>query len=682
MKTLFAALASLCLALTAGAQNLIPQPKTISITGGVFPLCAAQTTPPVHNTASVQILTDSASTANGQYLAAQLLKATDNTFTTGTSTSGTAIAGDILITTVGSPTGLGAEGYKITVTTTSVLIQATNQAGLFYGIQTFLQLLPPAALSPTPVSGVTFNATCATITDQPRFAWRGFMIDSVRHFFTVTEVEKMIDAMAMHKLNTLHWHLVDDEGWRVQIPQYPLLTSVGAWRSGIDHGLNPRASSATNSSGQYGGFYSTADIANVVSYATTRHITIVPEIEMPGHSTAGLASYPQYGCVHTGFNMDTPNYANDIYSPGTTGTMTFLENILTNVIAMFPGKYIHCGGDEVSSTLWKSTTADINKMNSLGINPNSSTAVSQYQSWFSGQISTFLQSKGRTMVGWSEIENNGVLSGAVCMDWEIGSASKAIATAEAGQNVVMTPTTGTYINFYMNVGINATNAIEPPAQPGYLPLADVYNFEPIPSGLPSQYQSHIIGTEANLWSEYVPSAMNLEFKAFPRLSALAEVAWTPAASKSFTSFQTRLTTHFNRLSYMQLNYDVSAGNLLANWNSSTITTTGTWGSVPPNTTILTYDITSRIFQAGEVDVSFNYTSGNNALLTFSVAILKNGVQVDKDTHNGYTGAGFSDPTYITHLNTYSPSDTYTIKCSVAGWGGTDTFGGIYLPNWN
>lgn len=664
---------------------LIPLPKTMTLNSGTFTLCPTQPNPPQPGTASMHILVDPPSLANGRYLAAQLLKSTDYTFPLATNTGGTAVSGAILITTVSSPTGLGPEGYQMTVTSNSVIIQATNQAGLFYGVQTFLQLLPPAIYSATPVAGVAFTAPCVYIQDQPRFSWRGFELDSARHFFTVAEVEEMLDSMAMHKLNTFHWHLVDDEGWRIQTPQYPNLTSVGAWRNGIDYGLNPRASYATNSSGKYGGYYSKSDITNIVAYATARHITVVPEIEMPGHSTAGLASYPQYGCVSSGFNMDSVNYNIDVYSPGTSGTMTFLENILTNVIALFPGKYIHCGGDEVTTSIWTTTTADKNKMTSLGISPTSSTAVSQYQHWFSGQIANFLQSKGRTMVGWSEIENNGILTNAVCMDWETGSSSKAIATAEAKQYVVRTPTTNCYINFYMNVGAGITNSMEPPAQPGYLPLSSVYNFEPLPAGLPSQYNSYILGAEGNLWTEYVPSLMNAEFKAYPRMCAMAEVTWTPASLKNYSNFQQRLTTQEERLYYAGINYDASTTSYqIGSWSPSTITTVSQWGDTPApaNTTILTYNITSEISHPSEVDVSFCYSSGADALLTFSVALFRNGVQIDIDKHNGWTGAGFSDPIYILHLPTYSPSDTYTIQCSVCGWGGTQTTGGVYLPNWN
>jgi hexosaminidase len=684
MKTLLTTLAYLgmTVAVPALTPTLIPLPKTMTLGSGNFILCPTQPNPPQPGTASTMILVDAPSLANGQYLAAQLLKSTDYTFNLATNTGGTAVAGAILITTAGAPGGLGAEGYQLTVNANSVLIQATNQAGLFYGVQTLLQLLPPQVLSPAPVANVAFAAPCVVIQDQPRFPWRGWMLDCSRHFFTVPEVERMLDAMALHKLNTFHWHLVDDQGWRIQTPQYPLLTSVGAWRAGIDFGLNPRASSATNSSGQYGGYYTKSQITALVAYATARHITVVPEIEMPGHSTAGLAAYPQFGCVQSGFNMDNPNYNIDVYSPGTSGTMTFLENILTNVIALFPGKYIHCGGDEVVSSIWTTTPADETKMNSLGINPGSSTAVSQYQHWFSGQISSFLKSHGRTMVGWTEIENGGVLPNAVCMDWETGGGSTAIATAEAGQYVVRTPTSNCYINFYMNIGTGTTNAMEPPAQPGYLPLSSVYNFEPLPAGLPAQYNSFILGAEGNLWTEYVPSLLNVEFKSFPRMCAMAEVTWTPAALKNYTDFQHRLLTQNTRLDYMGINHDDSQAHPIGGWSPATITTVSQWGSSPANTTILNIDITSKLVQAGEVPISFCYTNGADALLTFSVALLKNGSQVDIDVHHGYTGAGFSDPTYILHLPSYSAADTYTIRASVCGWGGTATYGGIYLPNWD
>src|SRR5208283_6114781 len=271
----------------------------------------------------------------------------------------------------------------------SVVIRAPAQAGLFYGVQSLLQLFPPQILSPRPVSGVTWTAPCVYIQDQPRFSWRGCMLDVARHFFDKQEVERVLDAMALHKLNTFHWHLSDDQAWRVPIPAYPLLTQTGAWRKSMDYGQNPRASTAYNSSGQYGGYYSTNDIAEVVAYAQQRHITVVPELEMPCHCTAALESYPSLGCGSgstqnpvSDYNPDYPNidYGVDLFSLNGTGSWTFFTNVLTTVMGLFPGQYIHCGGDEVvasGDTQWESYTPDSTKMAALGFTDN----IPGYQYW-------------------------------------------------------------------------------------------------------------------------------------------------------------------------------------------------------------------------------------------------------------------------------------------------------------
>ena len=387
-----------------------------------------------------------------------LFRATGCQFQVATNSGAVAVKGAILVTTSSAIAGLGAEGYELTMAPDSVVIRAPGQGGTFYGVQSFLQLLPPQVLSQRPVSGVQWTAPCVYIQDQPRFAWRGMMLDVVRHFFTKQEVKQVLDAMALHKLNTFHWHLVDDQGWRIQILKYPLLTQVGAWRSGTDYGMNPRASTAWGFDGRYGGYYTQDDIREIVAYAQQRHISIVPEIEMPGHSTAGVAAYPQYSCsTNYAYSMDSINYHYDVYSPGTAGTFQFLEDILTEVIGLFPGQYIHTGGDEVSTSIWTTNVADKAQMQALGINPAGSTAVQQYQSWFSTQIANFLQSKGRTMIGWTEIEYGGILTNAVVMDWITGSSSKAAATAQASQYVVMSPETSCYINYYEMTNL----AVEP-----------------------------------------------------------------------------------------------------------------------------------------------------------------------------------------------------------------------------
>lgn len=661
----------LALTARAGTPAIIPLPQQMQVRPGVFTLCPAQPVAGPPAQAVTKILVDAAAQETGQYLAALLLKSTGYQFQVRTNPGASAVKGAMVLTTANAPTNLGTEGYELTAAPDSVVIRAPAAAGVFYGVQSLLQLLPASVLSPRPVSGVQWTIPCVYIQDQPRFAWRGCMLDVVRHFFNKQEIKQVLDAMALHKLNTFHWHLVDDQGWRIEILKYPLLTQAGAWRSGIDFGINPRTSTAWNSSGRYGGYYTQADIREIVAYAQQRHITIVPEIEMPGHSTAGLAAYPQYSCSPTfAYNMDNINYHYDVYSPGTAGTFQFLEDILTEVMALFPGKYIHTGGDEVSSTIWKTNAADVAQMQLLGIDPSSSTAVQQYQAWFSTQIANWLAAQGRTMIGWTEIEYGGILPNAVCMDWITGGSSRAVATASAQQYVVMTPNTNCYFNYYMT----QNRAVEPYFNSAsYLTVSGVYNLEPVPAALPAAYANYILGADANLWTEYIPSLLNVEFKLFPRLCAMAEVTWTPAALKNYADFSQRLTTHLQRLAQVGVNHDRT--------NAVRI---GTWAAaVSTNGVTTNYDITPYVAGAGEIDVSFYYTSGTNGLDVGWAALLENGVEIDRDNFAGFAGSSYTAlPVYVLHLGIFKSGATYTIRASIAGRGGTTTAGTVYLTNWN
>jgi hexosaminidase len=650
---------------------IIPQPQQMQVLTGLFTLCPSQSGQPVPGRAVTKILVDNTSKETGQYLALQLFKATGYQFEVQVSTDNSPVKGAILLTTANPLGTLNSEGYELTIAPDSIVIRGPASAGVFYGVQTLLQLFPPQILSTHPVSGVQWIAPCVYIQDQPRFAWRGWMLDVVRHFFTKQEVKQLLDVMAMHKLNTFHWHLVDDQGWRIDILKYPLLTQVGAWRNGIDYGLNPRASNPIvfNGAGKYGGYYTQDDIREVVAYAQKLHITIVPEIEMPGHSTAGLAAYPQFGCTSGPFNMDTIDYGIDVYSPGTAGTFTFLQDVLTEVMGLFPGQYIHCGGDEVTATIWNRTPADVAQMQQLGITPNGSTSVAQYQNWFSRQIANFLQAHGRTMIGWSEIENNGILTNAAVMDWITGTGAAGKATAQAGKYVVMTPNTNCYINYYQTTD----HSVEPLSQSGTLTLSYAYNFEPVPAGLAAQYVPYILGAQGNLWGEYIVSLKNAQFRCYPRLCALAEVTWTPAALKNYTNFTQRLVTHEQRLDQMNVNYDREAITQIGTWVPAQITTSGS---------ILNWDITTNVTASGEIDVNFWYTTGANALDIAWTALLENGVEVDRDTHAGGTGVSQTIPIYVLHLKARKPGATYTVRASVSGRGGTNSNGKVYLPNWN
>jgi hexosaminidase len=376
------------------------------------------------------------------------------------------------------------------------------------------------------------------------------MLDVSRHFFTKPEVETILDAMALHKLNTLHWHLADDQGWRIQIKRYPKLTQVGAWRTGVNFllsnkkstGLDPHSSPDFNRDGRYGGYYTQADIRDVVRYAAARHITIVPEIEMPGHSSAALAAYPQFSCTDGPFNTDmTGHIRPGIYCAGNDQTFDFLENILTEVFALFPGKYIHVGGDEVSTTTWKNCP----KCQARKAEEHLATDR-QLESYFIKRIEKFVNAHGKSLIGWSEIREGGLAQNAAIMDW-IGGATEA---ATAGHDVVMTPTKYCYLDHYQS----RDRAKEPRAIGGFLSLSEVYGFEPIPASLPPQFDSRILGAQGNLWTEFVPNIRHAEYMIFPRESALAEVTWSPKDARNLDDFLLRLKTDDRRLDEMGINY--------------------------------------------------------------------------------------------------------------------------------
>ncbi len=488
------------------------------------------------------IVVDAAVRDTGQYLAERLRKATGFDLKIGASAKALPAKGTILLTTRDANPGLGAEGYELTVTPDSVVVRASKSAGLFYGVQSLLQLLPPEVFAAKPVLGVDWKTPCVQIEDQPRFKWRGFMLDVARHFFTKREVEQMVDVLAMQKVNMLHLHLTDDQGWRIEIKRYPRLTQVGAWRKDIGFGLDPNASTAYGPDGRYGGYYTQADIREIVAYAKSRHMTIVPEIEMPGHSSAALAAYPELSCNGGPYTSNAEGGAfPGVYCAGKEQTFEFLENVLAEVCQLFPGPYIHIGGDEVSKDNWKKCLLCQARIKEEGLKNEH-----ELQSYFIRRIEKFINPQHRTLIGWSEIREGGLAQNAVVMDW-IGGAVEA---ASAGHDVVMSPTGYCYLDHYQSTN----HATEPSAIGGYLPLSNVYSFEPVPAKLAPQYQAHILGAQGNLWAEFVPNIKHAQYMAFPRMCALAEVTWSPKASRNWEDFIRRLRTQFQRFDQLGVNY--------------------------------------------------------------------------------------------------------------------------------
>ena len=427
------------------------------------------------------------------------------------------------VTLVGSTDpSLGNEGYELHITPAAVTLAANSPAGIFYGQQTLRQLRADDG-----------TVLCARIWDKPRFGWRGLMLDVARHFFTKTEIKHFLDVMAVHKLNVFHWHLDDTQSWRLEIKKYPRLTEIGAWREKIEWGLDSGASRAWNAAGQYGGFYTQADVREIVAYAADRHITIVPEIEMPGHSRGALTAHPEFSC------NGTPH--SGVFCAGNDATFEFLQNILTEVLALFPSQFIHIGGDEVPKDFWKSCPRCQQRSRAEGLQNEE-----ELQSYFIRRIEKFINANGRRLVGWDEILEGGLAPNATVMSWR-GMAG-GIAAATAGHDVVMTPTAHCYLDLYQGA------AGQPQALGGYVPLEQAYAFEPIPPEIPTDKIRHILGGGGNLWTEYMPNYGHVQFMAYPRACALAEALWSPKENRNFADFNTRLKVHTKLLDALGVTY--------------------------------------------------------------------------------------------------------------------------------
>lgn len=435
------------------------------------------------------------------------------------------------------------EGYQLVVDRAGVRITAAGGPGLFYGSQTLLQLLPPR---PRATAAVPY----VRISDEPAFRWRGAMLDVSRHFFPVAFVKKYIDFLATYKLNTFHWHLTDDQGWRIEIKKYPKLTQVSAFRKETLLGAQQTFQTPADfkyDATPYGGFYTQAEIRDVVAYAQRRYVTIVPEIEMPGHSVAVLAAYPELACRPGPYETWTKWGVNeDIVCP-TEPTFRFFEEVLTEVVALFPGKYVHIGGDEAPKTRWRESPAVREIMKREGF-----TDVEQVQGWFNRRIEAFLQARGKKLIGWDEILEGGIDANAAVMSWRGEKAG--IEAARHGNDVVMSPSGFLYIDAGQNPVPHSP--YEPLMIGGYLPLAKIYSYNPLPPELTPAQQAHILGPQANLWTEYITTPHKVEYMLFPRLLAIAEVGWRPAAARSYAEFLPRLSQQFARLDAKKINYRV------------------------------------------------------------------------------------------------------------------------------
>jgi len=432
---------------------------------------------------------------------------------------------------------LGAEGYELKITPEKIVMRANKPAGLFYGVQTILQLLPAEIWSSNPPKKIKFmELPCVSIKDAPRYKYRGMHLDVGRHFFPVSFIKRYIDYIAMHKMNVFHWHLTEDQGWRIEIKKYPKLTSVGAWRKETMIGrLSDRPYRYDHT--RYGGYYTQDQIREIVKYAKERFITVIPEIEMPGHSVAALAAYPELSCTGGPFEVKTRwGVSKDIYCAGKEETFEFLENILTEVMDLFPSKYIHIGGDEAPKERWEKCPDCQRRIKQEGLKNEH-----ELQSYFIKRIEKFLNKHNRKIIGWDEILEGGLAPNATVMSWR--GMSGGIAAARSGHDVVMTPTDYCYFDYYQ-----APRSMEPMAIGGLTTLQKVYSFEPTPEdSLNNDQQKYVIGGQGNVWTEYIGTTEYAEYMFLPRMCALAEVLWTPKNKRDWNNFKKRMYKQYKRL---------------------------------------------------------------------------------------------------------------------------------------
>ena len=501
--------------------NIIPNPNQIEVKSGTFKVAGADFTVDGLDAESAELV--------GKF-AAQLSSVTGVE-------SAVAESGRIHFTMNGS---LEAEEYILNVTSGAVNIEASAYNGFLYAITSFVQMLPVEYFSKEAAAGADWTVPCVSIQDKPRFGYRGFMLDCCRHFFSVDQVKKMIDVMALHKINRLHWHLTEDQGWRIEIKAYPKLTEIGAYRDGTMVGHYPNdPNDIVVDDVRYGGFYTQEQLKDVVAYAAERGITIIPEIDLPGHMVAALASYPELGCTGGPYEVRKIwGIAEEALCPGKETTFKFLETVLSELMDIFPSEYIHVGGDECLKGEWAKCRDCQKRIKELGIKSDEKHTKEQYlQNYVTSRVQKFLNENGRKLIGWDEILEGDLAEGATVMSWR--GVSGGIQAASKGFDAVMSPTTYAYFDYYQA----EDKSLEPLAIGGFLPIDSVYAYVPF-KGIPEEAQKHILGVQANLWTEYIAQPQHLEYMALPRMDALSEVQWCEQENKDFARFSNSLNHMF------------------------------------------------------------------------------------------------------------------------------------------
>ena len=525
--------------------QIIPKPTSLEVATGQFLIDS-----------DTKIVGDASLAIEGSYLAEMLNLSTGKNISF--DSSGT--SGDIVLKIDESITN--EEGYELKVTYNEIVISGKTSKGVFYGIQTLRQLMP-ASIETEDGSIAELVIPAVSIKDNPRYSYRGMHLDVARHFFPVSFVKKYIDLIAMHKMNTFHWHLTEDQGWRIEIKKYPKLTEVGAWRNGTIVGHHPGTS---NDQKVYGGFYTQEEVKEIVKYASERHVTVIPEIELPGHGGAAIASYPFLSCfpkeptkIRSDIGSDkgkelqangTPKIVyetwgviDDVFCAGNEETFQFLEDVLAEIIPLFPSQYIHVGGDECPKGNWERCPSCQKRIKEEGLKD-----AHELQSYFIQRMEKYINSKGKKLIGWDEILEGGLAPNATVMSWR--GTKGGIEAAKQKHDVIMTPGHSCYFDHYQSKDKDN----EPLAIGGMTSVEDVYAYEPTPEELTDDEQQYILGAQGNVWTEYMDTTEYVEYMILPRMTALSEVVWSSKESRNWDDFQQRLNHLSNRFDALKLNY--------------------------------------------------------------------------------------------------------------------------------
>lgn len=535
--------------------SIVPQPYKLTQTDGVFALT---------NRTQIIVPNDNAGFRRVAQLLADRLKL-DGTKVSVIDLNASKSTSNVIFFMEIDKKDVGTEGYKLTVAPQQINISAATEQGAFYAIQTLFQMLPSDIFSDKTVRKIGWKVPCVQIEDRPRYGYRGLHLDVARHFFPVSFVKKYIDLLSIHKMNTFHWHLTDDQGWRIEIKKYPKLTEIGGFRK--ETLIGHYSTTPQKFDGQrYGGFYTQEEIKEVIAYANARFVTIIPEIEMPGHALAALSAYPELSCDPSKTYEAATKWGvfDDVFCPSET-TFSFLQDVLTEVMALFPSKYIHIGGDECPKTAWKNSAFCQELIKKEGLKDEH-----ELQSYFIRRMEKFVNSKGKSIIGWDEILEGGLAPNATVMSWR--GTEGGIAAAQQNHDVIMTPGTHCYFDHYQ-----AAPETEPLAIGGLTTLEKVYSYEPTPDVLTAEQAKYVLGAQGNVWTEYMLTTDYVEYMAYPRAIALSEVLWSPKSKRDYPDFISRLSVHSKRLDRLKVNYakrlfDVKASLEIENLTPSVILT--------------------------------------------------------------------------------------------------------------